>query len=62
MMTQAQELRQKAALCRRAASTPTSGSAHADYILVLLAEQIERDALLLEKQPQAVTRSTQDSR
>lgn len=49
-MTQGQELRQRAALCRRAASIPTSGSAHADHILVLLAEQLERDASLLEKQ------------
>ena len=52
MMTQAQELRQKAELCRRAASTPTSGSAHTDYILALLAEQLERDAWLLEKHSQ----------
>jgi hypothetical protein len=45
------ELRRKAALARQAASIPTSGSARVvDRVLVLLAHQLERDALLLEEE------------
>ena len=45
----ARELRRKAALARRAASVPTSGSGRVDRLLVLLAAQLERDASLLEQ-------------
>jgi hypothetical protein len=48
MVAQGRELRRKAALCRRAASVPTSGSGNADRILVALAEQLEQDAALRE--------------
>jgi len=46
----ARELRRKAALCRRAASVPTTGSTNADRILLELAEQFEREADLREQQ------------
>jgi hypothetical protein len=49
MVIQAKELRKKAALCRRAASIPTSGSGNADRILLAMAEELERDATLLEQ-------------
>jgi hypothetical protein len=49
MIAHVRELRRKAALCRRAASIPTSGSSNADRILVALAEQLERDAALQER-------------
>jgi hypothetical protein len=52
MVAQLRELRKKAALCRRAASIPTSGSSNADRILVALAERLERDADLRERQLQ----------
>ena len=52
MPAQVRELRRKAALCRRAASVPTSGSGNADRILLALAEQLERDAALRERQLQ----------
>jgi len=41
MPAKVRELRRKAALCRRAASIPTSGSSNADRILVALAEQLD---------------------
>jgi hypothetical protein len=49
LFMKARELRRKAALCRRAANIPTSGSGSADRILMVLAEQLERDAVLLER-------------
>ena len=52
MVALLRELRKKAALCRRAASIPTSGSSNADRILVALAEQLEHDAALRERQLQ----------
>jgi hypothetical protein len=52
MVAQMRELRKKAALCRRAASIPTSGSGNADRILMALAEQLEHDAALCERQLQ----------
>jgi len=52
MPSKVRELRRKAALCRRAASIPTSGSSNADRILVALAEQLEHDAALRERQLQ----------
>jgi hypothetical protein len=52
MVAQVREFRRKAALCRRAASIPTSGSGNADRILLALAEQLERDAALHERQLQ----------
>jgi hypothetical protein len=50
MVAQVRELRRKAALCRRAATIPTSGSSNADRILMALAEQLEHDAALCERQ------------
>lgn len=52
MVAQVREFRRKAALCRRAASIPTSGAGNADRILLALAEQLERDATLRERQLQ----------
>ena len=52
MVAQLRELRKKAALCRRVASIPTSGSSNADRILMALAEQLEHDAALRERQLQ----------
>jgi hypothetical protein len=52
MVAQPREFRKKAALCRRAASIPTSGSSNADRILMALAEQLEHDAALCERQLQ----------
>jgi hypothetical protein len=52
MVAQVREFRRKAELCRRAASIPTSGSGNADRILLALAEQLERDAALRERQLQ----------
>ena len=54
MVAQVRELCRKAALCRRAASIPTSGSGNADRILVALAEQLEHDAALREQQLQGI--------
>ena len=53
MKVSAKELRRKAALCRRAASVPTSGSTNADRILLDLAEQLEHKAELYEQQSQS---------
>jgi hypothetical protein len=47
---QAQELRRKAALARQAARIPAAGSKRVDRVLVVLAAQLERDALLLEEE------------
>jgi hypothetical protein len=52
MPARVQELRRKAALCRRAAGIPTSGSGNADRILLALAEQLEHDAALRERRLQ----------
>ena len=49
MVRQVLELRRTAALCRRAAAVPTSGAQSVDRILVVLAEQLERDALSREQ-------------
>jgi hypothetical protein len=46
----AKELRRKAALARQAASVQTSGSGNVDRLLVLLAAQLEREALILEEE------------
>jgi hypothetical protein len=43
------QLRRQAALARRAASVPTSGSGRVDRLLVVLADQLERDASILEQ-------------
>jgi hypothetical protein len=48
-MSKAAQLRQKAALYRRAASVPTEGSHRTDRLLIELAEQLEREAAALEK-------------
>jgi hypothetical protein len=50
MVALVQELWRKAALCRRAASISTSGSGRTDRILLALAEQLEREAALQERQ------------
>jgi len=46
----ASELRRTAALARRAASVPTSGSARVDRVLVVLADLLEREASALERE------------
>jgi len=43
-MTDAQELRLKAALYRRVASIPTQGGRMADRALITLAKRLEREA------------------
>jgi hypothetical protein len=50
MVALVQELRRKAALCRRAASISTSGSGRTDRILLALAEQLEREGALRGRQ------------
>ena len=52
MVALVQELRRKAAFCRRAASISTSGSGRTDRILLALAERLERGAALRERQLQ----------
>ena len=47
-MSKAAQLRQKAALCRRAASVHTEGSHRTDRLLIKLAEELEREAEALE--------------
>jgi hypothetical protein len=47
-MSKAAQLRQKAALCRRAASIPTEGSNHTNRLLLDIAERLEREAAALE--------------
>ena len=49
MVALVQELRRKAAFCRRAASISTSGSGRTDRILLELAEQLEREATRVEQ-------------
>jgi len=44
IMARPHELRQKAELCRRLASTPTEGGKMVDNILIALAERLEREA------------------
>ena len=48
-MSKVAQLRQKAALCRRAASVPTEGSHRTDRLLIKLAEELEREAAALER-------------
>jgi len=68
MVALVQELRRKAAFCRRAASISTSG--RTDRILLALAERLEREAALRERQLQdgtvreqyPVSERTQDDR
>jgi hypothetical protein len=47
-MPKAAQLRQKAALYRRAANVPTEGSHHTDRLLFELADKLERKAEALE--------------
>jgi hypothetical protein len=47
-MSKAAQLKQKAALYRRAASIPTEGSHRTDRLLIELAEKLEREAEALE--------------
>jgi hypothetical protein len=46
----AQDLRRKAALARRAAGVPTSGSGNVDRLLLEFAGQLEREAAALEQE------------
>lgn len=48
-MARRAELRQKAALCRRAASVPTIGGHCEDRVLLAVAEQLEQEAEALER-------------
>jgi hypothetical protein len=48
-MERAKELRNRAALCRIAAAVPTSGSARADRVLMLLAQALDREAAEVER-------------
>jgi hypothetical protein len=48
-MTDARDLRKKAALFRRAASIKTEGGARTDRRLIELAEELEREADALDK-------------
>jgi hypothetical protein len=48
-MSKAAQLRQKAALYRRAASIPTEGSQRTDCLLIELVEDLEHKAEALEK-------------
>jgi hypothetical protein len=47
-MSKAAQLRQKAALCRRAAAVPTQGSTSTNRLLLEIAEQLECEAAALE--------------
>ena len=47
-MSKAAQLRQKAALYRRAANIPPEGSHRTDRLLVELADKLEREAEALE--------------
>jgi hypothetical protein len=49
-MEYAKELLKRAAICRRAAAVPTSGSASDDRVLIELAEALEREAASIERQ------------
>ena len=49
MDDQTRELRQRAALCRRAAALPSSGDATIDRELVALAQRLEEQADALER-------------
>jgi len=57
-MSDAVELRRKAALCRRAAHIPTAGGGRADRILLTLAAHLDREATSVEEK----TRVTADFR
>jgi len=48
MSKAAAQIRQKAALCRRAASIPTEGSNHTNILLLDIAERLDREAATLE--------------
>jgi hypothetical protein len=53
VMTSAQKLRQKAALCRRAAAIPTEGGTTADRVLMKLAHRLEQEADAAEREASA---------
>jgi hypothetical protein len=48
-MTDARDLRRKAALCRRAASIQTDGGTRTDRCLIGLAEKLERQADAIDR-------------
>jgi hypothetical protein len=52
-MSDARELRRKAALCRRAASITTEGGARTDRRLIELAEELEHEADALDRESTA---------
>ena len=47
-MSEAAQLRRKAALCRRAAGIPTKGSNLTNLLLLDIAKRLEREAAALE--------------
>jgi hypothetical protein len=47
-MSRVADLRQRADLCRRVARIPTEGGRHEDRVLLIIADQLERDAEELE--------------
>jgi hypothetical protein len=47
-MSRIAELRQRADLCRRVARVPTKGGHHEDRVLLIIADQLEREAAELE--------------
>jgi hypothetical protein len=49
MDERARELRQRAALCRRAAAVPSSGDAIINRELIALAQRLEQQAAVLER-------------
>jgi hypothetical protein len=49
-MKRTDELRKKAALCRQTASVPTNGSTSANRVLIKLAEALEHEAAVIERQ------------
>jgi hypothetical protein len=59
-MSDATELRRKAALLRRVASIPTSGGMHTDRVLIGLAERLDSEAARVERQSERSCRDVTD--
>ena len=60
LVSKAAHLRAKAGLFRRVASTPTEGGRREDRVLLVIADNLEREAAALEERdsPQADARNT----
>jgi hypothetical protein len=58
-MKRTDELRKKAALFRQTASVPTNGSTSADRVLIKLAEALEHEAAVIERQDARHTPSSE---